>query len=483
LTFWDGSRWVRDDALGAAPATKSRRRGSRRALVLLAIGLLLPMTLASASTPTGPALTLTPSVGPVGSSVSVTGVGFTARTRVQLLWDGSATGMPVVSVSGRGTFSTTFRVPASNNGPHELSTRSTAKTSKGTTTTTSLAAAPTVSTTFDVEPVDPSTPAPTDTPAPTATATPDPTPTPAPTDTATPAPTATATPTATPAPVGTPTPAPTATPTPTPVPTSTPAPTPTPTPSGPVVKTYGPTLTAATLQSAAANMSIDVIELTSGTYHLGDAVYFDVDRTSRPLTIRPASGATVTFTGSGDATASGQFYFGLHTKTRWITMTGFTFDSYLLAQAGIFEVRQSDHVTIDDMTIRNITRYTAYSDKAYKTWACYISVSNSNFSADGWTMIGSGRNWSGIQIDSGTSASSIHLTNMSVNHLDYAFYEDVPTTDLLLDGWSINDTGESDVSVSFHLAHGIYKNLHGTASYGVHVNSSWMISGGGNLFQ
>ena len=164
-------------------------------------------------------------------------------------------------------------------------------------------------------------------------------------------------------------------------------------------------------------------------------------------------------------------------------MTGFTFDGYLLAQAGIFEIRQTDHVTINNMTIRNITRYTLYSDKAYKTWACYISVSNTNFSANGWTITGVNRDWSGIQIDSGTSASSIHLTNMTLNHLDYAFYENVPTTDLILDGWSINDTGAGDVSVSFHQSHGTYRNLHGTASFGVNVNTSWMTSGGGNIWQ
>ena len=111
------------------------------------------------------------------------------------------------------------------------------------------------------------------------------------------------------------------------------------------------------------------------------------------------------------------------------------------------------------------------------------SVNNTNFSADGWTITGVNRDWSGLQIDSGTSASSIHLTNMTLNHLDYAFYENVPTTDLLLDGWTINDTGQGDVSVSFHQSHGTYRNLHGTNSFGINVNSSWMVSGGGNLFQ
>lgn len=249
--------------------------------------------------------------------------------------------------------------------------------------------------------------------------------------------------------------------------------------SSDVIVTFGPTLTASALQSAASDMSIDVIELTSGTYHLGNAVYFDVDRSGRPLTIRPASGAKVTFAGSGDATASGQFFFGLNKRARWITMSGFTFDGYLLAQAGIFEVRQSDHITLTGMTVRNITRDTSYSDKAYKTWAVYISRSNTNFLASGWSITGNARDWSGIQIDSGTSAASIHLLNMTMTNLDYAFYEDVPTTDLLLDGWNVSNSGEGGVAISFHQSSGVYRDLSGTSCGAIHVNSSDMVSGGG----
>jgi hypothetical protein len=230
-------------------------------------------------------------------------------------------------------------------------------------------------------------------------------------------------------------------------------------------------------------MNIDTIELTAGTYHLGGSVYFDVNRTSRPLTIRPAAGAQVIFAGSGDATASGQFFFGLNTTASWITMKGFIFDGYLLAQAGIFEVRQSSHVTLSNMVIRNVTRYTAYSDQPYKTWGAYISRSNSNFSADGWTLVGSGRQWSGIQIDSGTTASSIHLTNMTMSHLDYAFYEDVPTTDLVLDSWALTDCGQGGASISFHRSGGVYRNIDGWSSSGINLNSSTMANGGGNSWQ
>src|SRR5258706_2150650 len=48
--------------------------------------------------------------------------------------------------------------------------------------------------------------------------------------------------------------------------------------------------TAAQFSAACNNMNIDVIELTSPTYTLGASVYIDIDRTSRPLLIRPAMG-------------------------------------------------------------------------------------------------------------------------------------------------------------------------------------------------
>jgi hypothetical protein len=264
---------------------------------------------------------------------------------------------------------------------------------------------------------------------------------------------------------------------PAPTPSSTPSPPPS---AGGIVVTFDPDLTAEELERAIADMDVDVIELTSGTYRLG-AVEINVDRTSRPLTIRPTGGASVTFKGSGEATAGGQFYFGLSSPAKWITFSGpFTFDGYLLAQAGIFELRQSDHVTLRDITIRNISRDAVRADKAYFTWGAYISGNNRHLTASGWNLIGSGREWSGIQIDSGTSASSVKLLDMTMSDLDYAFYENVPTTDLLLDGWVVSNCSSSNgTAISFHQATGVYRNMTGTSSGRISVNQSGMVAEGG----
>ena len=306
-----------------------------------------------------------------------------------------------------------------------------------------------------------------------------------PAPTATPTAATTSAPTAAPtaAPTSAPTAAPTAAPTsaPTTAPTAAPTAAPTVAPSA-GVKTFTTSGTASQLKALIADENVDVIEFRAGTYKL-PAIYIDVARSSR-LVIRPEAGATVTFTGNGDSTRWGQFYFGLNSLASNITMQGFTFDGYVLDQAGIFEIRSSKNVTITDIKIRNITRGPT-SDKAYKTYGAYISMAggrgNTNLTLSRWNITGSGRTWSGIQIDSSTvKETSIHITDIVASNLAYAFYEDVPTTDLILDGWTITNCGQGDVSVNFHQASGVYRNLKATGSEGLPYDTGNMVDGGGN---
>lgn len=469
MAFWDGTRWVPE----TAPAPRRREPGwlkgvSLVTMIVVLAGMLVPFSLLVAADSPGRAIRLSPESGDAGTLVTLTGSGFSRGTRVQVTWDGDATGLPTATANRLGTFTTAFKVPKATAGEHAVAAVSLSNArpwrlvAAVRTTLASATFAVLDSTGGGL--------------APAADPPENPTPKPSATDPAKTPPPPTATPTDTPPEA---TPKPTAKPDPT-APDPTPKPDPTDPPSsGEVVKTFGPSLKASTLEAAASDMDIDVIELTSGTYKLGDSVYFDVDRTNRPLKIRPASGATVIFAGSGSATEGGQFFFGLNKRAKWIKMSGFTFDGYLLAQAGIFELRQSSQVTLTGMTIRDITRDTSHSDKAYKTWAAYISRSNTDVLASGWKIIGSGRDWSGIQIDSGTSASDIHLINMTMSNLDYAFYENVPTTGLVLDGWTVTGCGENGTAISFHEASGVYKNMTGNSSGGINVNGSGMKSGGG----
>jgi hypothetical protein len=468
LAFWNGSRWVPDPKPSPRPPAASTWLNVVSLFTMLAVlGIaFVPFSDQATGTNIKRGLFLTPASGPAGTVVTVAGTGFSRSTRVQLAWDGTQAGLPSTTTDRRGAFAVAFVTPAAADGAHAVGVVSSASSysaRKGQTDSSLASASFSVTSSADI--------APTDAPAPTPRATPTGPPTPAPTPTEAP----------TPKPTPDPTPDPTPKPTPDPTPDPTPKPTPDPTPTPPNnVVTFDSTLTAGQLERAVADMDIDVIELMAGTYHLGRSVYFDVDRTNRPLVIRPVSGAAVTFKGAGGDTIGGQFYFGLNARAKWITISGFTFDGYMLAQAGMFELRQSAHVTIKNITIKNITRDTSRAGKAYYTWGAYISWSNANLTLNNWDLIGSGHDWSGIQIDSGTVASNVTLTNMTMSNLDYAFYENVPTTNLLLDGWDVNNCSDTNgTAISFHQAVGVYENLTASSSGGINVNNSGMISGGG----
>ena len=200
--FWDGEHWV-DEALLGARTSPRRRRHPRLKAVLVATlmtALLVPVLSVSAAAPT---LAVSGSVSP-GSSVTVTANGFGTRDWVQLQWDGSVAGMPMVRTSGQGTFGTAITIPPSTSvGLHVLSAiaRSPAggRNTWSTSSTGVLASTtvPVFNVVADAPPTSQPTPTPAPTPQPTAPPTSQPTPTPAPT------PQPTATPTASPVACGT----------------------------------------------------------------------------------------------------------------------------------------------------------------------------------------------------------------------------------------------------------------------------------------
>jgi hypothetical protein len=217
MAFWDGTRWI--DASSAASRARRQRHPGRMgrlgdtvatfAMVLGLAALAIPFVSTRATEPT---LTLSPDSGAAGSSVQVTGTAVSGSRRLQITWDGVASGMPTVRVTN-GTFRTTIVVPNAAEGAHTIA--ATDRTTKGG-KVAGKQASPFVGATFRLtaraEEQPPVTPGPTTAPDPTAeptTAPPPPTPTdPAsPTDPPSPAPAPTSN--VTPAPP--PTPAPTST--------------------------------------------------------------------------------------------------------------------------------------------------------------------------------------------------------------------------------------------------------------------------------
>lgn len=259
--------------------------------------------------------------------------------------------------------------------------------------------------------------------------------------------------------------------------------------------------TAAAFLSLVANMTYDAIEIAGGTY-TWDGVHIDVDRSSRPLTVRPRSGEIVTFVGDG-ATSEGIFFLGYNSYTAYITFDGiidggFQFTGMELAAAGIWEVRSSSHVTIAHCRYTNIRRSTTIGDdpQPYKTWMFYISMgSGVRNNADLWIHHQKvdrptiNRNHAFANNGSSTLVNGdikigpgIDLTGVT-----YAFYGDVANTGhtLTLDGWTLNDCGwsgdPSSIRFTAKVINVVYSNIHATSSDPLHNQSlGTVVNGGGN---
>jgi hypothetical protein len=231
--------------------------------------------------------------------------------------------------------------------------------------------------------------------------------------------------------------------------------------------------------------SIDVIEL-AGTYRL-PPMGIDVDR-KRPITIRPAAGATVIFSGA-NVCPPAQFEFGYRGVAGGITMQGLIFDGYVLGQQGIIEALDCHDITLNDIVVRN-SRANGTNALPRHAWALYLSSNATarptNFTANRWTVDGSARRMSALQVYGG---SNITAVGWSVSHAYYAVYandERGPLTDFILDTWTIEDTcpmasGTDSQAVSFRNVSGRFSNMHAKASGGLlNVGTPRMIDGGGN---
>lgn len=250
--------------------------------------------------------------------------------------------------------------------------------------------------------------------------------------------------------------------------------------------------TKATFLSKTTDTSIDVIELAAGTYTWQD-VQIDVDRTSRPLTIRPASGATVNFV--GPATSSGSiFYLGQSTFTKHITFDGspgaMVFKDFELASSGVFEPRGTDYCTFKYLTFQNLARDPLYAAQPYHSWCFYISgagtggndhllIDHCTFSAPAVS-----RDISCMQVASSGTHGTITISNvLALTNYAYAFYAEQPTSALTLDTWTMTNCGQAGTSIRFTAADidGSYSNITATSSSPLlNQSTGTMTNGGGN---
>jgi hypothetical protein len=263
------------------------------------------------------------------------------------------------------------------------------------------------------------------------------------------------------------------------------APAPAPAPAQRIVSftTSDSTSTFATLL---ADETVDVIEMAAGTYHLRFMV-ININRT-RPVVVRPVAGATVILSGANLGTDP-QFLFGDGSTAGNITMQGLIFDGFVLGQQGIVQALDTHDITLNDMVVRN-SRANGTTAQPYHSWAIYLSststLHSTNFTANRWTVDGSARGMSALQVYGG---DHITANGWSVTNAYYAVYASSsrgPLTNFVIDGWTINGTGApawgtSNVSIAVENSSGRFSNMHATTSGTLlNVGSPRMTDGGGN---
>ncbi len=395
MSFWNGFEWTSETPTPPIQKRSGTRSGRARdylatLVMVVAIGVYaLPLVATSASTSTsGPSLSLSPTSGAAGTSVTVSGQAFARRMQLALTWDGSTVGMPTVVTNRQGGFRVSFKVPKTSFGSHVTSIAASTATTQAKVSRSIVATLPPVTADFDVTAAasptaTPAQPAPTPTSPPVATPAPTPAPTvtPAPTQaptapvsTPTPNPPQTAAPTA--APTATATPASTATATPTPAPTGTPTPAPTTTPTAPPTPVPTPPLgltsvrvsSVTDLLSALADNSFDEIVVTNGTYYVSpansqrsDSLYIGARYAgrTRPITVRAETRGGVTFDGGGGTSYGGlTFAAGAHDQA-W---DGFNFANMVAIDTGIIvfggdpTLIAPHHITLRSITLKSTCR-------------------------------------------------------------------------------------------------------------------------------
>ena len=235
------------------------------------------------------------------------------------------------------------------------------------------------------------------------------------------------------------------------------------------VVSFTPSQTSSAFLTLLADESIDVIEMAAGTYHLPYMV-INIDRT-RSVVVQPAAGATVILSGSTIG-PDPQFGFGFSGTAGNITMQDLIFDGFILGQQGIIQAFNCHDISLNDMVVRNSrSNGIAPPDSSL---AIYLTstptVFSTNFTANRWTIEASAGQMGALQVYGGSHVTAIGWV---VSNACYAVYasgsERGPLTDLILDDWTISNTGApawgyDNVSVAVENASGNISNMHATTS-------------------
>ena len=236
------------------------------------------------------------------------------------------------------------------------------------------------------------------------------------------------------------------------------------------------------------DMSIDVIEMQAGTYS-GWNLVMNIDRTSRPLIIRPASGATVIFDGTGDGSGDGPFYFGDSYSGGNYYASNITFDgsngifriqNYSIGATGLVWMQYVHNITMSNFQVRNITGAAG----GMTSHVVYVSTDGihapTNLTFDNWDVQLTGQLVSALQIyHTPAPAQEVTALNWTVSGCHWGFVGRYAATNVNIEGWTISNCA---ISFDSQGPSGTVKNMHATNS-GAPIIQSPMVDGGGNVWK
>lgn len=217
-----------------------------------------------------------------------------------------------------------------------------------------------------------------------------------------------------------------------------------PPPATGVVRPFPLSGTPAEFMAALVDPSIDILELAGGTRHWPLQI-INVERPTRPLTVRPAAGAVCTFVGDLGGPA---FHFGRGGKASDIAFefAGVIFDGYSIGDTGIVWMGSVQRMRFNGPTVQNVT---CIGTGPTNTWALYLSIdgglSPQDVIADNWTVKGTARGHSALQVGHPPSVmANIKVRGWSVSSVDIALYAYSVVNGLTVDGWTITDSQRDD---------------------------------------
>jgi hypothetical protein len=228
------------------------------------------------------------------------------------------------------------------------------------------------------------------------------------------------------------------------------------------------------------DMSVDVIDMAPGTYH-GWHLEFSINRTARPLTIRPARG-TVIFDGTGSSSHEGLITAGWSGYTAHIAFTGpFQINNYTIGQTGLIITDWASYLTFNGFSVRGTK---APSTNGQTAWAVYISSDGthhgSHLTFDYWNVdsSASGHKVSGMQLYHTPQAAGVTALHWTVTGGFWGFVGRGNATGVTIEYWTIKNC---TVSFDSNGPAGIVKYVHASSSGGPTIRSP-MVNGGGNTW-